>query len=140
MTRALLDTDIFSEYLKGHDSNVRRHAAAYRLAHGQLCVTVVTVMEVVKGLHRVGRESQVQLLLSLLALKEVIDFDCAAGELAGRIHADLERAGQPIGWADTVIAAIALRHDRELVSGNLAHYERIRQLGYPLRLANWRVA
>jgi tRNA(fMet)-specific endonuclease VapC len=40
--------------------------------------------------------------------------------------------------ADPLIAAIALEHNLELVTGNAAHFQRIIQLGYPLTLANWR--
>jgi tRNA(fMet)-specific endonuclease VapC len=71
-------------------------------------------------------------------VEEVLDFDRPAAELAGRIAGDLERVGRPIGVADPMIAAIALIHGLELVTGNTAHFQRIQQLGYPLTLANWR--
>ena len=61
------------------------------------------------------------------------------GPAAGRIAGDLERVGRPIGLADPMIAAIALTHGLELVTGNTGHFQRIQQLGYPLVLANWRV-
>ena len=50
-----------------------------------------------------------------------------------------ERIGQPIGMADPIIAAIALQHVLELVTGNTAHFQRVQQLGYPLVLANRRI-
>jgi hypothetical protein len=34
MPKALLDTDILSEYLKGHDQTVANHAASYARQHG----------------------------------------------------------------------------------------------------------
>jgi tRNA(fMet)-specific endonuclease VapC len=37
-----------------------------------------------------------------------------------------------------MIAAIALTHGLELVTGNTSHFQRIQQIGYPLILANWR--
>jgi predicted nucleic acid-binding protein len=37
-----------------------------------------------------------------------------------------------------MIAAVALRLDCTLVTGNTAHYERVRSLGYGLRLEDWR--
>jgi predicted nucleic acid-binding protein len=55
------------------------------------------------------------------------------------LDADLERTGQPIGRADPMIAALALRHDLTLVTGNIAHYQRIQALGYNLSLDNWRI-
>jgi predicted nucleic acid-binding protein len=37
-----------------------------------------------------------------------------------------------------MIAAIALHHGLELVTGNTSHYQRFQQLGYPLTLTTWR--
>ncbi|QDV38292.1 PIN domain-containing protein [Tautonia plasticadhaerens] len=68
----------------------------------------------------------------------MLPFSPAEGELAGRIAGELELAGRPISPADPVIAAIALHHGLELVTGNTAHFHRIPQLGYPLTLVNWR--
>ena len=69
---------------------------------------------------------------------EVLPF-AEAADLAGRIGAALDRIGQPIGLADTIIAAIALEHGLEMVTGNMAHFQRVQQLGYPLTLSNWRI-
>ena len=38
-----------------------------------------------------------------------------------------------------MIAAIALEHGLELVTGNTSDYQRVQQLGYPLTLVNWRI-
>jgi len=138
MNKGLLDTDIFSEFLKGQDPKVQQNAAAYRQAIGPLTISVVTVMEMVKGFHKVNREPAIQALLTRLASEEVLGFDIDAAQKAGCIHADLERTGQPIGWADTVIAAIALQYGLELITGNTTHYQRVQLLGYPLTLVNWR--
>ncbi|GAX43652.1 PilT-like protein [Tolypothrix sp. NIES-4075] len=68
-------------------------------------------------------------------------------ELAGRIYADLERTGQPIGLADSMIAAICASQQRfaiasqnnlTLITGNLPHYQRLQSFGYSLKLDNWR--
>ena len=83
--------------------------------------------------------SRMQKFLNALANEEVLPFEQSAAELAGRIAGDLERTGQPIGMADPMIAAIALEHGLELVTGNTAHFQRIQQLGYPLTLVNWRI-
>ena len=50
MDKVLLDTDILSEYLKGHDHNVARQAAEYAREHGAITFTSVTVYEIVFGL------------------------------------------------------------------------------------------
>jgi tRNA(fMet)-specific endonuclease VapC len=139
MNKALLDTDIFSEFLKGRDPRVRLNAAAYRQRFGPLSISVVTAMEIIKGLHKMRRETEIQTFLGRLSAEEVLGFDIVSAQLTRRIHADLERTGQPIGWADTVIAAMALQHGLDLVTGNTTHYERIQQIGHPLVLTNWRL-
>jgi tRNA(fMet)-specific endonuclease VapC len=139
VNKALLDTDIYSEVLKAINPTVAQNAATYRQTHGVLTVSVITKIEIVKGCQRVQSTSRMQKFLNAIAKEEVLSFDEAAAELAGRIGGDLERTGQPIGMADPLIAAIALEHGLELVTGNTAHFQRIQQLGYPLTLANWRI-
>ena len=77
---------------------------------------------------------RLQTFLTNVASKEVLAFDQAAAELAGQIQGELERAGQPIGRADPIIAATALQNGLKLVTGNTAHCQRIQQIGHPLVL------
>jgi predicted nucleic acid-binding protein len=139
VNKALLDTDIYSEVLKAKNPTVAQNAALYHQQHGVYTVSVITVMEVVQGFHRVQNARRLLNFLNAVGLEHIIVFDRSAAELAGRISGDLERTGQNIGLADPMIAAIALQHGLELVTGNTAHFQRIQQLGYPLTLANWRI-
>ena len=138
MDRVLLDTDIFSEILKGIDGNVVARAVAYRAVWNRYTVSTITVLEIVKGFHKVRREDAIRRFLDGLSSTEVLTLDLQSAELAGRIYADLERTGQPIGRADPMIAAIAMQCGLTLVTGNLAHYRRIESLGYKIELENWR--
>jgi tRNA(fMet)-specific endonuclease VapC len=138
VNKSLLDTDIFSEVLKGIDPKIVRKAMAYLAAFGRYTITALTVMEVVKGLHKQRRTKKLKQFLARISAAEVVAFDQASAELAGRIFADLERAGQPIGRIDPMIAAVALQHGLTLVTGNLVHYQRIQSLNYKLQLDNWR--
>ena len=122
MDKTLLDTDLFSEILKGVDQRVVARAKAYHTAFGYYTISVITVMEVIKGLHKLQREGRVQQFLAVLPDVEVLTADLHSSELAGRMYADLERTGQPIGRADPMIAAIALHHGLTLVTGNISHY------------------
>lgn len=139
MNEALLDTDIYSEVLKAIDPNVTRNAVAYRQARGVLTISVVSVMEVIQGYQRVGGSRRIQTFRNAVALERILDLDRIAADLAGRVAGDLDRVGRPIGRCDPMIAAIAMVHGLELVTGNTAHYQRVQQLGYPLTLVNWRV-
>jgi predicted nucleic acid-binding protein len=54
IAKSILDTDILSEYLKGHDSAVVGHAARYAQEHKVFSFTSVTVYEIVYGLELKG--------------------------------------------------------------------------------------
>ncbi len=95
-------------------------------------------MEVVKGLHKQRRTKKLNQFLSHVSAAEVLILDQANAELAGRVFADLERTGQPIGRIDPMIAAVAVQHGLTLITGNLVHYQRIQALNYKLRLDSWR--
>ena len=133
MNKALLDTDIFSEIGKGLNQFVTRNATAYRRAVGRYSISVITVMEIVRGLQKKQAGKRLQHFLAGIASEEVLHFDRDAAELAGRIEGELERVGRPIGRADPMIAAIALQHGLELVTGNTTHYQYVQQLGHAAR-------
>jgi tRNA(fMet)-specific endonuclease VapC len=139
VNKALIDTDIFSELGKGVNQTVVRNGFTYRVTFGRYTISVITVMEIVRGFQKKQSPLRLQTFLINIASEEVLVFDQATAELAGRIQGDLERIGQPIGRADPMIAATALQNGLELVTGNTAHYQRIQQIGYPLVLVNWRI-
>jgi len=138
VNKALLDTDTLSELGKAINPTVARNGAAYLAAFGRYTLSVVTIMEIVRGLHKKQATRQLQAFLAGIPTQEVLTFDRAAAELAGRIEGELERVGRPIGRADPMIAAIALTNGLTLVTGNTAHYRFIQQVGYPLMLQDWR--
>ena len=139
MNKALLDTDILSEIGKAKDATVAANAKTYRRSFGYYTFSTVSVMEVVKGFQRMQATGRLNAFLATLPRMEILPFDQSAAELAGRIAGDLERIGQPIGVADTMIAAIAIENGLELVTGNTSDYQRVQQLGYSLILVNWRL-
>lgn len=138
MKSTLLDSDIFSEILKQKNENIVTKAIQYFQTFGTYCISTITVMEIVKGFHKVQREELLQYFLSTLSQVEVIALDFKSSEISGRIYADLERTGQPIGRADPMIAGIAIKHNLVLATGNTDHYQRIQKLGYPLEIENWK--
>lgn len=139
MRKSLLDTDILSDVLRGKRVDLVARAKAYRNAHGRLTISAMTVLEIVKGLQQSERQDKIAPWLALASADEVLPLGTDEAALAGRIYGELERTGQSIGRADPVIAATALSHGLVLVTGNTAHFERVRKLGYQLELADWRV-
>ena len=139
MNKALLDTDILSEVSKGMNPIVVANAHTYRKTHVFLTLSVISVMEAIQGYQRIGAANRIQAFRNAIASEEILLFDQDAADLAGQIAGDLDRVGRPIGRCDPMVAAVAITHGLELVTGNIAHYQRIQQLGYPLTLVNWRI-
>ncbi|MEW5720502.1 MAG: PIN domain-containing protein, partial [Chloroflexota bacterium] len=108
--------------------------------HKRLMISAITVMEIVKGFHQAGRADAQKKFLESIKSSNVLAFDLACAETAGKIYGDLDRTGQTVGRADPMIAAIAIQHNLTLVTGNVEHYQRIQKLGYSLKLENWRQA
>lgn len=99
---------------------------------------MITVAEVVRGLVKRQQVGALARWRAELEALEILPIDWAVGDLAGELYARLELAGTPIGRWDSLIAATALRHQLVLVSGNVRHYARVVEVGYPLRIVNWR--
>ncbi len=138
MARMLLDTDMYSEVFRGRNVRVTARLAAYRNEVGRLTLSSISVMEMVEGFHRAGRVERLQAFLDDLSKEEHLPFDFQSAQIAGAIIAKLRIAGKTIGVFDPMIAAIALQHSLTLVTGNTEHYRRIQEIGYDLKLENWR--
>lgn len=138
MTRTLLDTDIYSEVIRGKNAEVQARARDYVAEHGKLLISTVTIVEVVKGLHKARRHEALERFIHSLGSTEVLALGSAEAVVAGRIYGDLERTGQPIGRIDPLIAGIAMCYGLVLATGNVEHYQRIQALGYDFEIDNWR--
>jgi tRNA(fMet)-specific endonuclease VapC len=68
----------------------------------------------------------------------VLAYDLATGRVYGSIRAHLEAAGRMLADADLQIAATALQHELELVTGNLRHFRRVPRLKISAALAEAR--
>lgn len=138
--KTLLDTDIFSELMRGKNDAVRARAESYLKQHGRLTISTVTILEVVKGLHKMRRQDALDRFIQRLDALDVLPVGRQEALVGGRIYGDLERLGQPIGRADPMIAGVAIAHGLVLATGNDGHYARIQAAGYDLALDNWRNA
>ena len=140
MERSLLDTDIFSESLRGRDPAIRAKAEAYLDVFGRFTLSVITIAELIDGFRRQQRDDRIATLVAEIEAgsHEIITLSVRIAEVAGHILGDLHRTGQPIGRDDPFIAATALVEGLPLITGNTEHYARIQALGYSLRLENWR--
>jgi predicted nucleic acid-binding protein len=135
----LFDTDAISELLKP------RPAAGYvkwlaAIPREEQFTSAVVVGELFKGAFRssaVARHLE-NVEGRILPAVTVLSYDVAAARVYGQVRAHLESAGRPLADADLQIAATALVHDLELVTGNVKHFRRVTGLRISLALADAR--
>ena len=126
MERYLLDTNIASYAMKGTSDAVDR--SLKRVAAVQLAISAVTEAELRFGAARLTGASRLNALLEAFLQRIVIlPWDSAAAQQYGRLRADLERHGRPIGNMDMMIAAHALALGATLVTSDRA-FSRIKKL------------
>lgn len=123
----LLDTNICVYSLNRRPPEVLQRLR--EVGPAAVAISVITVVELRHGATKSQNPEKAHGKLDLfLGPLPVLEFDEAAADKAGRIRADLERAGTPIGDLDSLIAAHALAAGLVLVSNNLREYERVLHL------------
>lgn len=92
--------------------------------------SAVTVGELFKGAYRSSaRDHHLKNIEDrVLPAVTALPYDVSVARVFGQVRAHLEQAGNILPDADLQIAATALYHDLELVTGNVRHFERIPDL------------
>ncbi len=124
MTRYLLDTNHAGLALR-RSIDVLQELQSKLSADDRMYLSTPTVAElwymVFKSDQVVANKGRLERLLGAL---DHAEFDLAAAEEFGRIHAALRKLGQPIPVADMQIAAVALTKGLVLATAD-AHFARI---------------
>ena len=99
-----------------------------------VCISVVTYAELVHGVEKSAAVEKNRVALSaLLANIEILDFNTDAANCYGKIRADLEKKGMPIGSLDMMIAGHAQSLGYTVVTNNAKEFLRVSDL----RIENW---
>lgn len=99
-----------------------------------ICISSVTYAELVHGVEKSKAIEKNRVALALLLANiEIMNFDSLAAESYGKIRADLEKAGTPIGPLDMMIAGHAKALDYTVVTNNTKEFARVKGL----KLENW---
>lgn len=128
--RFMLDTDSVSYAIRGVGKVGQR---IVEQKPSELCISAITLAELRFGVERRKSRKLEQAVAAFLSDIAVIPFDSACAVTFGRIGAKLAEAGQPIGEADTMIAAHALTLGLTLVTNNEKHFKRVAGL----KLVSW---
>jgi len=125
----LFDTDAISELLR------RRPASAYikwllKVPREEQFTSAVVIGELYKGAYRSqARERHLANIENrILPSVTILPYDLGCAKVFGEVRGYLEEIGTILPDADIQIAATAIYHGLELITGNLRHFQRIKNL------------
>lgn len=125
----LFDTDAISELLRPRPSRPYVKWLG-TVSRADQFASAVTIGELFKGAFRSQARDRHLLNIDerILPAVTVLPYDSATARVFGQLQAWLEDTGRPLADADVQIAATAIYHGLELVTGNVKHFRRIPQL------------
>ncbi|NBC47469.1 MAG: PIN domain-containing protein [Gammaproteobacteria bacterium] len=125
----LPDTNVWIAYLNPRSSSVKQAMLAHPASDIYLCDVVKA--ELFFGAYKSQRmEANMAVLEDLFQHFHSVPFDGSAAREFGRIRAELQRAGTPIGPYDLQIAAIAIAHRFTVITHNIDEFKRVQGLRY----------
>ena len=132
MIKYMLDTNICIYIIKQKPQNVIERFRQAKVS--EIGVSSITLSELEYGVMKsTNREQNKLALTQFIAPIEIMSYDDAAAQHYGKIRADLERQGTPIGSLDMLIAAHALSLNSVLITNNESEFKRVLNL----KIENW---
>ncbi|SHF85187.1 tRNA(fMet)-specific endonuclease VapC [Modicisalibacter ilicicola DSM 19980] len=133
MLKYMLDTNICIYTIKNKPPQVRE---AFKRHHEQLCISTVTLMELIYGAEKSSNpERNLHVVEGFAARLEVLHYDSDAAAHTGQLRAELDKAGKPIGPYDPMIAGHARSLGLVVVTNNVREFERVPGL----RVEDWSI-
>jgi tRNA(fMet)-specific endonuclease VapC len=118
----MLDTDSVSYAIRGVGKVGER---IIERKPSELCISAITLAELRFGIERRKSRKLELAVTSFLSVIAIAPFDDPCAMTFGRIAAKLAATREPIGEADTLIAAHALTLGITLVTNNEKHFKRV---------------
>ncbi len=126
MKRYFIETSVIIDYLKGEKTTVE----LVNNLEGELTSSFICLSELYEGIYRVVEKEKLEkaMLTFFSGMSEVFGIDLEIAKTFGKIRAMLKRDGKVIEDIDIFIAATCLAYNLTLVSKNIKHFERIKDL------------
>lgn len=123
----MLDTNICIYAIKHKPAEVIRNLL--RHAADEICISSITYAELMHGVEKSQAVERNRMALTMfLSSIAILSFDQSAAEEYGKVRADLERKGTPIGPMDMLIAGHARSERLILVTNNTREFLRVSNL------------
>lgn len=130
--RYMLDTNICIYAIKHKPEAVIRNFMLHD--PDEMCISSITYAELMHGVEKSQAVEKNRLAMSLfLSPLTILDFDSDAAEEYGKVRANLEQRGTPIGPMDMLIAGHARSKGLIVVTNNTREFMRVEGL----RVEDW---
>ncbi len=129
--RYLLDTNIVSDLLRNPQGPVAQTIAT--IGDARVCTSLIVAAELRYGAIKKGSARLTAQLEAILAALEILPVEEPTDAAYALIRDRLEKAGQPIGGNDLLIAAQTLSLGYTLVTDNVREFSRVAGL----TVVNW---
>lgn len=128
ITRVVIDTDILIDLLRNITDAVHSVTEMERRGY-QLSTTIINAFELFHGAYKSKkREENLAATKKLLERLIILKMGVTSAQNAGRIYAELEAKGEPIGLRDAMIGAIALTKGYTVATRNVGYLQKIKGL------------
>jgi predicted nucleic acid-binding protein len=122
----IIDSDVLIEILDKKSLKGDQALKQITESKEEAATTVISLHEVLYGLHKYGKPIKELLLLPILSYtkKDAV--------LASKIEFEVEKKGKIACRTDAMIAAITINNGAKLYTFNLKHFEAFQELGLEL--------
>ncbi len=128
----MLDTDTCSYVIRERPIGVLERFR--KLSMDQVCISAVTYAELIYGVERSSsKRINRPIVNDFVQHLDIIEWGKEAAERYGKVRAELEPAGTPIGAMDMMIAAHAKSIKAALVTNNQKQFAKVKGL----KIENW---
>lgn len=125
MSKCLIDTNVFVDLLR---NNLDLETFNFS---GDLAISTISLSELYYGAERTNNPKQsfnlIDNLIEDLNLK-ILPFDEESSKIFAKLKTDLEKKGQKLEDFDLLIAATAISQKLILLTNNVKHFKRIKDL------------
>ncbi|MCX5809928.1 MAG: type II toxin-antitoxin system VapC family toxin [Proteobacteria bacterium] len=132
MKAALIDTDILSLFFRNHE-NVITNFRKYLEIYDSINISILTFYEILSGLKHRDAYRQLETFYEFAKSNSILPLTETSASISSDIYAALRKSGNPLDDIDILIAGIALANDFILVTHNIDHFNRIKNL----ELVDW---
>jgi tRNA(fMet)-specific endonuclease VapC len=123
-----LETDFLIALIR-KDKEALKNLGTLLAEDERITTTPINASELFKGAYLSERiDDNLKAVRGILNRLELLDFTLGAAAYYGEIYSELKERGELIGDLDILVASIALANNEKLITRNIKHYNRIREL------------